>query len=231
MIDCAHSGPRSLEKYGLLLKDITHVFITHLHADHISGMEEFAFRAKLIYKQQPIVLTTASLLDRLWNASLRGGLEYIEQIPGQQAKQVLSDFFAPEALAPMTWLTIEGEPGLRIYLHPTNHVAGMESYGIEVEEMPGGKEKRFLFSGDTKFDNDLIQHGAQTCAKIFHDCQLYDSGKNNEFGVHASYTQFSTLPLEIRNKMWLYHYGDTPLPHAEGDGFAGFVAELQSFTF
>ncbi len=231
MVDCAHSGPRSLEKYGLLLKDITHIFMTHLHADHISGMEEFAFRSKFIYKQQPLLMSTASLLDRLWNASLRGGLEYIEQIPGQEARQTLADFFTPEPVASQTWLDIEGIPGLRMYLHPTNHVLGMESYGLELEERPGGKAKRFFFSGDTKCDPALIRHGAQTCSKVFHDCQLYDSGKENEFGVHASYMQLSTLPAEIRQKMWLYHYGDTPLPHAEGDGFAGFVAELQSFTF
>ncbi len=230
LIDCSHSGPRALEKYGLLLKDITHVFITHLHADHISGLEEYAFRSKLIYKQKPVLLTTDALLDRLWTASLRGGLEYIEKTPGNSYPHTLHDFFHPKPVVSQQWSPIGENSGLRIYLHPTNHVKAMESYGLEVEELPGGQAKRFLFSGDTKFDPDLIMHGVQACSQIFHDCQLYDSGKDNELGVHTSYQQLLGLPDEVRRHMWLYHYGDTPLPDAEHDGFGGFITELQSFT-
>jgi ribonuclease BN (tRNA processing enzyme) len=232
LIDCARSGPPALEKYGLSLKDVTHIFVTHLHADHVGGLEEAAFMTRLVYKQKLIILSTASLLERLWAHSLSGGLEYIEEIPGNLSPQTLSDFFTLQPVTARQWLTLIENPGLRLYLHPTDHVRGMESYGLEIEEVPGGREKRFLFSGDTKFDNDLIRHGFQSCSSIFHDCQLFNSGKNNRLGVHASYHQLVQLPAEIRGRMWLYHYGDTrPLPDAKHDGFAGFVTGLQSFIF
>jgi len=231
LIDCSLSCPRSIENYELLLKDITHIFITHLHGDHISGLEEVAFMTRLVYKQKPIILSTNSLLDRLWNCSLRGGLEYIEQTPGDEIPHTLSDFFTLEPVVARKWFTIGEDSELHLYLHPTDHIKGMESYGLEVEENPGGREKRFLFSGDTKFDEDLILHGFQSCSQIFHDCQLFDSGVNNRRGVHASYQQLMGLPLEIRRQIWLYHYGDTLLPDAKNDGFAGFITRLQSFTF
>jgi len=231
LIDCACSSPPSLRKYGLSLKDITHVLVTHLHADHINSLEEIAFMTRFVYKQKPILFATDSLLDRLWNCSLRGGLEYVEETPGVESPQTLSDFFVLEPLEVQKWFTIGADPGLRMYLHPTDHVKGMESYGLEVEENPGGREKRFLFSGDTKFNNDLIMHGVQSCSQLFHDCQLFDSGENNHLGVHASYQQLLRLPAEIRSQMWLYHYGDTQLPDAKSDGFAGFITGLQSFTF
>jgi ribonuclease BN (tRNA processing enzyme) len=230
LIDCSLSCPRSLEKYGLSLKDITHIFITHLHADHISGLEEVALMTRLVYKHKPMLLSTNSLLDRLWNYSLCGGLEYIEQTPGDETPQELHGFFALNPVTAREWFTLGEDSELRLYLHPTNHVKGMESYGIEIEETLGGREKRFLFSGDTKFDEHLIRHGFQACTYIFHDCQLFDSGVSNERGVHASYQQLLDLPPEIRRQIWLYHYGDSVLPDARQDGFAGFVTRLQVFT-
>lgn len=232
LIDCARSCLPSLEKYGLSVKDVTHIFITHLHADHVGGMEEVAFMTRLVYKQKVKLLATASLLDRFWNCSLRGALAYIELTPGEETLQTLNDYFAPEPIIVRKWVKIGADPGLRMYLHPTNHVKGLESYGLEVEELPGGRKKRFFFSGDTKFDKALILRGFQSCSRIFHDCQLSEVGENNRLGVHTSYNQLLQLPPKVRRHIRLYHYGDTrPLPDAQGDGFAEFVKEHQSFRF
>ncbi len=231
LIDCGRSGPPALEEYGLSLKDVTHVFITHLHADHVGGMEELAFMTRLVYKKKVMLLSTDSLLNRFWNCSLSGGLEYVELTPGEAISQTLNDYFALEPVAAQQWVTVGDNSGLRMYLHPTNHVKGMESYGLEIEERPGGKEKRFFFSGDTKFDRAFIMHGYQSCSCIFHDCQIFDAGENNRLGVHTSYNQLLQLPPEVRRHIWLYHYGDISLPDAKGDGFLGFLTRQQSFTF
>jgi len=230
LIDCSLACSSALRQYGLSLRDITHVCITHLHADHITGLEEIAFKTRLNYHTRLTLLSTQSLLDRLWNYSLRGGLEYIELNPGEEISQTLDDFFEVCPLAAQEWGSICGSPELKFSLRRTNHVKGMESYGLLVEESPGGLEKRFLFSGDTKFDPALIADGAKNASIIFHDCQLYDSGEHNINGVHASYQQLRQLDPDIRRRMWLYHYGDSDLPDAVGDGFAGFIQRLQSFT-
>jgi ribonuclease BN (tRNA processing enzyme) len=230
-VDCSLVCSASLREYGLSLQDITHIFITHLHADHITGLEEIAFKTRLVYHTRPILLSTESLLKRLWNYSLRGGLEYVEMIPREETPQTLEDFFDVQPLPSQEWVTIGPDPGLNLCLHPTDHVKGMESYGLTVEEPPGGREKRFLLSGDTKFDAALIAKGSETTSLIFHDCQLIDSGKNNGKGVHASYQQLQQIDPVIRRRMWLYHYGDTELPDAAGDGFAGFINLLQSLYF
>jgi ribonuclease BN (tRNA processing enzyme) len=231
LVDCSLVCSASLREYGLSLQDITHIFITHLHADHITGLEEIAFKTRLVYHTRPILLSTESLLTRLWNYSLRGGLEYVELTPGEAIPQTLEDFFDVQPLPSQEWVTLGSGPGLNLFLHPTNHVKGMESYGLMVEEPPGGREKRFLLSGDTKFDAALIARGSDTCSLILHDCQLIDSGENNGKGVHASYQQLQQVDPAIRRRMWLYHYGDTTLPDAVSDGFAGFITLLQSFTF
>ncbi len=38
LIDCSRFCPPTLEEYGLSSSDITHIFISHLHADHIGGL-------------------------------------------------------------------------------------------------------------------------------------------------------------------------------------------------
>lgn len=231
LIDCSFTCPGSLKKFGLSLREVTHILVTHLHSDHISGLEQMAFMTKLVYKKAPVLLTTGSLLDRLWNHSLRGGLEFIEEIPGDSKARGLSDFFVPKAVSPGKWFSPGGKPGLRLRIHPTDHVNGVESYGLVVEEEPGGREKRFLFSGDARFDKEAIMEGVRSCSLVFHDCQLFDFGENNCCGVHTSYNQLKSLPAPARRRIWLYHFGDSPLPDAVGDGFAGFASVHQSFSF
>ncbi len=231
LIDCSFTCPGSLKKFGLSLKDITHILITHLHSDHISGLEQVAFITRLVHKKAPTLVTTESLMDRLWRNSLSGGLKYIEETPGDSDPQTLSDFFVPRPVVPGQWFHPDGNPGLRARIHLTDHVKGVETYGLEVEETPGGRDKRFFFSGDARFDRKSIIEGVRSCSLLFHDCQLFDFGMDNRGGVHTSYNQLKRLPASTRRHVWLYHYGDTPLPNASGDGFAGFVSVHQSFSF
>lgn len=43
--------------------------------------------------------------------------------------------------------------------------------------------------------------------------------------VHANISDLRTLPPEIKNKMWLYHYDK----EVSAEGFAGFVSKGQLF--
>jgi len=105
----------------------------------------------------------------------------------------------------------------------------MESYSVEISEDPTDKNKTILFTSDTRLNKELIDHGIKSCKHVLHDCQLFNSGEDNKFGVHASYRQLLALPKDIRKRLWLYHYGDTTLPDAKQDGFPGFIQHLQTF--
>lgn len=228
MVDCGATAPAAVLDYGLSLKDITHVFITHLHADHIGGLEELSFIVRFNHKYRPKLVSTPPLLERLWDNSLRGGLEFIEETPNNAEPQSLEKYFELFPVSPEKWISLDGNEPLEIQLHPTDHVLGLETYSVEIRN-PENPEKHILFSGDTRINPPLLKEKVETCKYIFHDCQLFDSGEDNKFGVHASYNDLLKLPENIRNKTWIYHYGDTVLPDACADGFQGFLQHLQSF--
>ena len=48
MIDAGMFAPLALKEIGLSYKDIDALYVTHLHADHIGGIEYFAFTTYFI---------------------------------------------------------------------------------------------------------------------------------------------------------------------------------------
>ncbi len=230
LLDCGQPIPAVLDEKMCGFKNVTHIFISHLHADHIAGLEQVAIMMRMVYKKKIKILSTASILERLWNCSLRGGLEFLEATPNDAQAQTLEDYFTPMPIDKHQWVAISPEESpLLLKLHTNNHVLNLETYGIELANGSLEKEKRFLYSGDVRFTPEYIRYGFENCSLIFHDCQLFDSGENNSLGVHASYNQLLSLPPEIRHKIWIYHYGDSQLPDAESDGFSGFVQPMQAF--
>lgn len=230
LVDCGVPIVRSIQEYGLSVKDVTHLFITHLHADHIGGLEQWAFESRFLHQHRPKLVSTESILRRLWKFSLRGGMEFVEETPGDATPQTLDDYYECLPIKQNEWFTLEGGDPLQICVHPCYHVLGMESYSLEISSKPNAVEKSIYFTSDVKFNHDRILTALQSCQVVLHDCQLFDSGEENRFGVHASYNQLYNLPPNIRKRIWLYHFGDTPLPDAQSDGFQGFIEQFQSFT-
>ncbi len=228
-IDCGRSAFPSIEKYGFSLKDTTHILLSGPHSDKTGGLEEVAFMTKFVFKFKVALLGTPSLLDRLWNCTLKGGLEYIEEVPGDLTAHRLESYYHVCEIASGQWHTVDAESQLEVYLHATQHIKGVETYAIEVREGSKDDKKQFLFSGNTKYDSEFIEQRAQECSHIFHDCQL-NQEKNGQPGQHASYQQLLQMSSDIKKKVWLYQYEDEPLPNAQEDGFAGFAQNLQSFV-
>jgi len=217
MVDCGITAPGALHKLGYSFNDIHAVLITHIHADHIGGLEEFAFQMKFIYGRKPILYIADTLVEPLWERSLRGGLQ-------QDENETLNDFFEVRPLRP--GLRSELMPGLEAELIPTRHIPNKPNFSILFNGF-------FFYSGDTVFDADLLTSlvADRDVRLIFHDCQLHPPG-----AVHACLSQLLTLPGSIQEKVFLMHYGDDQPEFVGRTGKMRFVEqqkeyEVDSLTF
>lgn len=220
LIDCGSDARLSLHEQGFSSHDLRDVYISHLHADHIGGLEWLAFTSKYnprgAYKPR---LHISDQLDHdLWNRALSAALN-----PSQDPSINLSTFFEVDAIANDVF---EWE-GTTFHLFPTRHIMvdswRMPSYGLWFQ----ANQEIVLITTDAQFDLDGMLELYNKCDIIFQDCEI----STTRSGVHAHYTELKLLSSTIKSKMWLYHYQPGPLPNAKEDGFRGFAKKGQCFDF
>ncbi len=189
LVDCGITAPTALHELGYGFNDLHAVLITHIHADHIGGLEEFAFQMKFVYGRKPILYIADTLVQPIWEHSLRGGLQ-------QDEAETLHDFFDVRPLS--IGAHHELMPGLNVELVPTRHIPNKPNFSMLFNGF-------FFYSGDTVFDPDLLAGLVRdrNVKVIFHDCQLHPPGV-----VHACLPQLLTLPAELQERIYLMHYGD-----------------------
>lgn len=218
LIDCGSDVRWSLARQGLSHRDVSDVYISHLHADHVGGLEHIGFQTKFDpLCKRPRLFIESSLVEPLWNGVLKGGMGVID---GAEAS--LETFFEVCHVAagrPFQWEEAGLEP-VRT-LHVSAQEQSMYSYGLFIET---GHHRTFLTS-DTKYAPDRLAPYYERADLIFHDCET--AAARTE--VHARYNELVQLPKVVRAKTWLYHYQPGPLPDAVADGFRGFVLPGQSF--
>lgn len=233
LVDCGTLTPLALSQLGLPLGDITDYFVTHIHLDHTGGLEEVALSARYTSENRPRLYIPAYFEDILWTSSLRGGCAYNERQDGHYL--TLADFFdirRPRWISDQpreTWEFSVGSINVKVFrtMHIPDSAQSWEdsypSFGLLVDD-------RILFSGDTRFDPDLIRDfGSDSKIEaIFHDCQLFTGG------VHASLEEISQFPKNIKKKTYLMHYQDNwkdAEEAAQKAGFGGFAKRNTFYIF
>jgi ribonuclease BN (tRNA processing enzyme) len=221
LIDCGTDIRFSLHAAGFSYRDITDIYISHLHADHAGGLEYIGFSTKFDPRcSRPNIYLNKEICDDLWNHTLSGGMKYIQ---GEVAN--LDTYFKAHPIncgGSFTWENIKFN--LVQVIHVNNDDSAMPSYGLFFE-IHGTK---IFLTTDTQLCLDKIAKYYEQADIILQDCETsrYPSQ------VHAHYQQLLTLPDEIKRKMWLYHYQQIiELPNAKEDGFIGFVQRGQVFEF
>ncbi|MDM8550485.1 MBL fold metallo-hydrolase [Desulfobacterales bacterium HSG2] len=211
----SHSGEAELE--------IDAIYISHLHSDHIGGMEWMAFRTYFSPNQQkPKLFMEENTMHVMWNCSLKGGLGRIE---GKHMH--LTDYFDCRPASDSGAFQWEN---IRFTLIKMPHILtgykNFYSYGLLIKEV-GDKGPTVFITTDTQFRRDLIGKIAKKASVIFHDCETSPF----KSVVHAHYDDLCTLPAALRQKIWLYHYQPHPDRIPKADGFSGFVKKGQEFDF
>lgn len=220
LIDCGSDFRFSLHRAGFKPDEITDVYISHLHSDHIGGLEYLGFTTLFNPNcVRPNLYLSKELAGELWENSLSGGMRSLE---GNIA--TLETFFNVHTIEPCGSFRWEATEFKLIRVpHVNNGYYLMPTYGLFFE-LAG---TRIFLTTDTQFNLEILMPYYQQAHLIFHDCETAPIPTP----VHARYEQLVTLPLGIKSKMWLCGYQPGPKPNAQDDGFAGFIKRGQMFEF
>jgi ribonuclease BN (tRNA processing enzyme) len=218
LIDCGTDVRHSLFAQGYMHGHIDAVYVSHLHSDHTGGLEWLGFSKWFVDKQKPSFYISVDQVDEVWNQVLQGGMSSLED---QEAN--LSSYFQIEPIENNRFIW----ENYTFQLIKTNHMYSngqlKPSYGLLIS---GGTKKIFITT-DARFSPDMFQSCFAEADLIFHDCET----STWKSGQHARYEELKTLPLKVKQKMWLYDYNDGKLPDAQKDGFLGFAVRGQTFIF
>lgn len=220
LLDCGSDIRFSLHRENLSYRDITDIYISHLHSDHVGGLEYVGFSQRFDpHCPKASLYLSQDLADDLWARTLSGGMRSV-----QGGFSSIDEYFTLKTIpyrGKFTWEGVQFQ--LVPVLHVDNGFGWMPAYGLSFDL--GGV--RILLTTDTQFCPEYGGQFYEQAGIIFHDCET----AREPTPVHAHYEELLTLPPEIRRKMWLYGYQPGELPDAIADGFLGFVRRGQVFQF
>jgi ribonuclease BN (tRNA processing enzyme) len=219
LFDCGSDIRWAMKEQNLTVKDIDAIYISHLHADHIGGLEYFAFASYFSSMDKIKLFGNSDILRDMWNKCLSGGLESLQTVDANlrtyfDIPKIISNEFKFED---QTFKMVQT-------VHVVADRSIVKSFGL-LFTVPDSKKTIFITS-DTQFAPSQLMDFINISDIVFHDCET----TKFESRVHAHYNYLKTLPEHLKNKIWLYHYSDGELPDAKSDGFQGFVKKGQSFT-
>ncbi len=220
LIDCGSDIRFSLHDAGFSHKDITDIYISHLHADHVGGLEYIGLATLFDPAcSRPNLYGSKDVLGEIWERSLSGGMRSL----GNDIADLHTFFKAHKVdyQASFRWQDLTLQLVRVIHIHNGYHL--MPSYGL-FGEIAGLK---VFITTDTQLRLEENGPYYEAADIIFHDCETAARSST----VHATYAELCNLPAALRRKLWLYGYQPGPLPDAVADGFCGFVKRGQCFEF
>ncbi len=195
LIDCPHPIRKMLKEasqssgVAIDVGSMSAIALTHLHADHASGLEGFFYFSRFVLKRHPRLLAHPEVLARVWPDHLAAGMDCL--MAGDHVVQPMeaSQYYSGEALSEDSTFEIDG---FSIECRKTIHHIPTTAFLIRSEGRCIG------YSADTAFDLELINWLSQADV-IIHE---------TNYGIHTPYEKLLSLPASLRSKMRLIHYPD-----------------------
>ena len=182
------AGEASGRKLGL--GAIDHVLITHVHGDHMNGLEGVAFYKHFAEGKRLGLVTSAEVRDVIWDERLKASMGSLWD--GKHLRPCsFDDYFVH---LPLSWSEETSVGPFRLRARRTIHHVPTSAILVEA----GGRT--LGYSADTAFDPELIAF-LEPADLIIHE---------TNFGpAHTPYAALAALPAKLREKMRLIHYADS----------------------
>jgi ribonuclease BN (tRNA processing enzyme) len=202
LIDCPHPVRKMLREGSIAaglpqpldIDQIHAAAVSHLHADHCCGLEDFGYYSRLTLGRRAKILMHPESSTRLWNGLLAAGMELVQLRPEAPPLQTqLGDYF--ELINLDSSRPVECGP-FSIECRRTVH--SVPTFALRIR----AGTRALGFSGDTAYDPSLIEwlSGA--------DLIVHEATTLAESSVHTPYEKLAGLPESLRARMRLTHLPD-----------------------
>ncbi len=204
LIDCGTTAPQALYELGMTVSDFAGVLVTHLHGDHVFGLEETGFynyfvRGRRVHLWLPEnLLSSVSGIEGedLWENCLRGPMGTVQLLDGSTKDVGLEDYFIVHFLRPGEPTVIEG---VEVEIFEVEHVPNKPSYGVILD-------RHVAYTSDCRFSQERIEWLlGRGCDTIYHDTYF---GPAMQGRVHTAFVELQGLPRELVEHIVLMHYND-----------------------
>jgi len=174
---------------GLAIADIDHVLITHVHGDHMNGLEGFAFYKRFVEGKKVRLVASPEVRAAIWDERLKAPMRALWD--GARFQTLgFDDYFEH---VPLDWASPITVGPFRIRARRTIHHVPTSALLVEAAGRTLG------YSSDTAFDPELIEF-LSPADLIIHE---------TNFGpAHTPYAALAGLPADLRTRMRLIHYSD-----------------------
>lgn len=241
LIDCGRQAPDQLWAAGLDWHEIAGQIITHVHGDHIFGLEDFAFQryyqsragvpGVMFGGPKPQFVAHSAVQREVWE-SLAASLRYLK-IDGNPRAGTLGSYF--DVLEPTRWEAPADNPwrhsetfecgGVPVIVRESEHVPGKPSCSLEFHV--GDGDTIAWWSGDSTVDAEFLTSIEARTTIYFHDCTFTDYPGQ----VHGAFRLLEKLPESVRRKMVLMHHEDDIETHRAQVEALGFRVGLPGQTY
>ncbi|MCC6741062.1 MAG: MBL fold metallo-hydrolase [Planctomycetia bacterium] len=174
---------------ALRVEDVDDLLLTHLHGDHVNGLEAVGFLKALVLKKRPRLWTTPEVAGEIWERRLGAamgrlwdGSRFVERRMEDYFDVRVLDWGAPNAIGPF-----------EVLLRRTIHHLPTCALRIRAAGRTWG------YSCDTAFDPGLVEW--LSAADLIHH-------ETNHGPAHTPYASLAALPRPLRTRMRLVHVPD-----------------------
>ena len=174
---------------NIALEDIEHVLITHVHGDHMNGLEGVAFYKRFAEGKRVRLVASPEVRAVIWDERLKASMGVLWD--GQSFHPMTFDSYFEHL--PLSWSEEIRIGPFAIRSRRTRHHVPTSALLIEA----GGR--KLGYSSDTAFDPELLAFLAPA------DLIIHET---NHGPAHTPYASLAALPPELRARMRLIHYSD-----------------------
>ncbi len=203
-----------LDRYGngIEPETIEDVYISHIHGDHVNGLEGLGFWNRFVNQRKTRVVMGEEVVP-LFRQRFAGPMNPCGYLRGRPGTVDLDYYFeiTPVKERKTVVLKVRDKP-VKVEVMKTLHCT--PTYAIKVEY----KGKKIGYSSDTLFSSELIRF-LEDCDMIIHEI-----GNNP---AHTSVEDLANLPETVLSKVYGIHYPDY-LPDLISTGENGNLITLLS---